>query len=553
MHNNKNPHGHSLITDTSLKIKSYWSKGKKLAESQWDFFTTNVFEKFNINEFVIITLIIVVLNLYFLTNFSLSVDDEVWVNQSPAMWNIAIGRWTSAVLDHFLFPKPIVPFAPYLIFSLCLALSYLFLIRAHSVSKDYQKYLALAVFVAYPVWQFITGFDAILPSISAGIALATFSSLLFARTRRLWGENKAVFLIVSLSLQIILMAAANGAYQSFMILYLVICFGIMLIGVLQDQDSFKTILKSFFQVAIVLILAFVLSSIIARLAQWFAHIEPQAYVEDLLRSKFHLSDLQKIIRGFIKEVYLFYSGDKKKFGISFPASGLVIVLSFLTIVLKTWHENLLKKFLGIILWILVLVAPFILNLASTFVPTRSLFAMAYVMWLMSILLLTEKRKFLLVINSIFIFFMVLQSLNINGIYNARSFITQQYDRALATELFYRIGSLDENFDRTQPVSIDVYGRINFPSIYRDPWSGTMGVSFFDWDNGNLERMVHYMQLLGYENLNALPDERRLPLTPYYDDMPVWPAPGSVQKVGDVYMIKLGEEPDVVHAKFNASP
>ena len=74
-------------------------------------------------------------------------------------------------------------------------------------------------------------------------------------------------------------------------------------------------------------------------------------------------------------------------------------------------------------------------------------------------------------------------------------------------------------------------------------------SFFDWDGGNLLRMVTYMKVMGYQNINMLGEAERRRVTPLFAEMPVWPAAGSVRKVDDGYLVKLSQDPDPIHAGF----
>ncbi|RMR10915.1 hypothetical protein ALP90_200000 [Pseudomonas amygdali pv. ulmi] len=74
----------------------------------------------------------------------------------------------------------------------------------------------------------------------------------------------------------------------------------------------------------------------------------------------------------------------------------------------------------------------------------------------------------------------------------------------------------------------------------------MQASFFDWDNGNISRILSYLKIQGYPNLYAADDNTRKTLKPVFMSMPAWPAPGSVIKINDTYLVKLGNEADPAH-------
>ena len=66
----------------------------------------------------------------------------------------------------------------------------------------------------------------------------------------------------------------------------------------------------------------------------------------------------------------------------------------------------------------------------------------------------------------------------------------------------------------------------------------IGASFFGWDGGHTSRVTNFLHILGYTSLDALPLERRSAYVDQGITMPVWPAKGSVQVVGDVVLVKF---------------
>lgn len=521
----------------------------KKAEAQLSFLTADIIQKFSIHEFVAFVVMALFLNLYPLSNFLLSIDDEFIAYDPYKKW-LTVGRWTAALIDRYVFPQPIIPYVPYAFFSICLALAYIFLIWAHNLPRDFRIYLAMLVFITYPIWQFIGSFDGILPAIGVGVVLVALSGLLLACTRKRW-LGDAHFL-TSIILQVVMVTVAIGAYQSFLLMYLGVGFGIVLTGMLRDRDPLGVVLRSAIQILAVVVVSTLLYYIIAELAQWLTNISASTYLDSFLYTQLLFSDPLRFLRSyFVSEAFAYYSGSISKFGVAFPASGIITLLSLLSVIVRIWHEDVSRKLASVVLWSIVIATPFLFNVISIVLPTRSLFPIAYAMWLMTILLLSEKRRLLLILNIVFVCFLILQSVNINGLYNARLSITQQSDRLLAADLYDRIAALDATFDRTQPIFIDVYGKTDNHLLYPGP--GTIGSSFFSWDDGRPTRMVTFMRLLGYSNLNVLPDDQRLKLTPYFEKMPAWPATGCVQKVDGVYLIKLSRSPDKLHQQFYPAP
>ncbi len=91
--------------------------------------------------------------------------------------------------------------------------------------------------------------------------------------------------------------------------------------------------------------------------------------------------------------------------------------------------------------------PFSLNLVSgENLPTRSLLAIPYVVWLMAILLLNSEKLVFALVNAVIILTLNIQIVTANGFYGATAFVAQNFDRMLAADLYQRMSQLDENFD-----------------------------------------------------------------------------------------------------------
>lgn len=531
-----------------MPIKSV-IKGKTFIAQLDQMFLSNIHVDALAKDFGVIAAIILFLNGFYLSNFSLSIDDELHaLNHSYVQW-ISLGRWTLAALDRWVFPQPVLPVVPFLFFSLCLAASYLLLTLSHQIQQKYLRYFSLPVFILYPIWSFITGFDSTLPGISVGMLSVSLAGFLFSRTHRRSLSQKAAPFIVSILLQAGLLSLAIGAYQSFLLLFIAITSGILLINHLEKEETPRTLLFSLAQVAITCVLGLALYSAMNFMARWVTGIEQSPYLETYYVTR-HIKEL---LHHFASEVAAFYSGNSSRFGASFYASGILVALSIFSVLKMTWKKAWLPRISAVGLWLVVMASPFLLILASIQMTSRSLFTLAYVTWLLTVLILKEKNKLILGVNILVVALLILQAINLQGMYLARSTIVERYDSLLAADIYHRIGSADPNFDRNQITFLDVYGTANFDSIYPKPKDSSIGASFFDWDHGNLDRMVNYMRLLGYLNIRQLPDENRAALSPEFAKMPAWPAEGCVQKVGNAYLVKLSDSPDPVHAQYLTVP
>jgi len=79
-----------------------------------------------------------------------------------------------------------------------------------------------------------------------------------------------------------------------------------------------------------------------------------------------------------------------------------------------------------------------------------------------------------------------------------------------------------------------------------PWTrpargSTMGASFFDWDGGNPNRMIAYMNMLGYRRVRVLDNLIVRSRSEQIKTMKAWPSPGSLTKISaNEYLLKLSD-------------
>jgi len=161
--------------------------------------------------------------------------------------------------------------------------------------------------------------------------------------------------------------------------------------------------------------------------------------------------------------------------------------------------------------------------------------------------LTGQRTVGVSIGAFVVLVYTLQILGLSSQYMASATISQAHDRMVAADIYRRIGELTADFDRNEPVEVDVYGHKDFSTIYASGWSSAMQGSFFAWDQGDLPRMLVYMRLMGYQPLPLISKSEQRKMTPLFLEMPVWPAAGCVRKVGNRYLVRLSRDPDPAHA------
>jgi len=505
----------------------------------------------NLREIGFLSLLGAILYSYFLTNFSFSIDDEfAALRHDPAVW-VGQGRWLVYLVEKWILPQPAVPFAPYMILIVLLAVSYALLLRAHGVQTSWKTYFAYPVFGAFPMWWLITAFHANTAALAIGVFFISLSAyMLFGESRGLASPLRGA--LRKHSMIIIMLACAIAAYQSLLLLFICFAFGSLLTRNLHNQGANQnpctTILKLLLNVSLLVLLALVLYVAMNAVAQHLIAAD-SGYIAHFINPGIFES-LFKVLRLVWKEQIALYSGHANRYGANLGINGVVIGLATL-VVLRAGRRQIA---VNVVLWLGVLIAPFALHFVSGGepLPLRTLIVLAYVSWLSCMLLLSARHTSLMAASAIIIALLQIKIFGLTSQYMATAAIVQSHDRLLAADIYRRIGELSGSFDRNAPLKMDIYGSKSINTIYAKANTGSLQGSFFSWDNGNILRMVSFMKVMGYENISIPNNNERIALTPIFKQMPVWPAAGSVKKCGDIYLIRLSREPDPTHAKFKES-
>lgn len=505
-------------------------------------------ENFSLNEFIKLLGIGFFLNIIPIVNFFLSVDDERGAFRTdPSIW-IADGRWTAYLVEKFVFPQPVMPFVPYVFFYSCLALAYMFLLRAHRLTFSWITALAYCIFIAHPIWWFIGEFYSNIPSTGIGVLALSVGIFAFSKCRIGDDPNGKICRLALLSS--FLLSLAIGAYQSLVMFYIVAGLGVVLFNFRQDNSTASLSAKPTIQ-RIALLFATLVGGVVLyvvfnKLAQ-LAYPSDRGYIDNFLRINELIADPVLITKLVLMEAWKLYSGSTLSYGVSFFSAAIVLGVATLFLATqKTWKASLWMVFLiGSLL-----ISPFLLNFVAggIYLPLRAMLAISFVAWITTITVL-EKQGLMRILGTILAVTMLFQMISVNGQYSASTIMATTHDRFTAEALYDRISRANPDFDKDEHIMVDVYGRLPFASRYPGPETSTMSSSFFDWDQGNVYRMLEYMRLIGFSNVYAMGNAARIPLTPKFDKMPPWPAEGSVRYENGVYLIKLGEVTDPTHAQY----
>lgn len=512
---------------------------------------------FSLGHFAILVIITCIFYWYFLSHFYLLIDDELSAFRAigpngSAAW-IGQGRWLSYLLAKYVLIQPIVPYVQNVFFCISMALSYMFIVNTYRLKDRALIYFTYPLFCAFPVWFFIVAFYANIASVSAGILFVSAAIFIFDCYKDSLGQMRVVKLnFFALFGQALLLAMAIAAYQSFILIYAAMGIGLILFSLMTESNKETTLGITGFNLLyliIIMILGLLLYSVVNEFLLWLIPSDT-TYIKGLQDWQALFQAPGEVIYGVLRQVLEYYSGTTIKYGAFLSSLGILIALSSIASFFSLWKRANKKIFIScLILWTIILLTPFALNLISAgTLNTRILLAIPFVIWFVTVMALTMTNgRTRGLIFAVFIF-LEIQMLQVIGLYAAATDITGNHDRALAASLYERVGMLSKDGCSNTPCVVDVYGLYHITTPYPMVSSSTMGASFFEWDGGNIDRMLAFMRLLGYTNLVALDPQNRADNTALFEKMPVWPAAGSVIKSKDIYLIKLSNMPDPAHVK-----
>jgi len=490
--------------------------------------SSKAFLKNNLVTICVLALIALTAYGYELFNIHITIDEEnAALRSSITLGFIEQGRWGAYVISRLLLPKQVIPFVPLALTLLFHLLSLLILFDSLEIHKQSDKVLTAAIAM---LWS--------------GLAFPySFFNLNFA--------NSFGFLCISLSLYLLLKGKGAGKlwaaipiafvisiYQP-LVLPLIMVF--LLYALYHWREERHNFLRFLLNALIALGIGFVLYYGIQQLFLFAFNTSTSTYVSHF----FDFANLFANIGWYLQKIArLFYNvmvGDSSFYGITVRALPIFLFVAGLIILIGEFkkRERTSYYLLFLVLLAIFTIMPFIGGiLTKGYIPYRSLLGIPMFLtgwaalafknagqrsrWLLSILAALTLFQFASSTNHLF----------------ASSAFAYEEDKILATQLIQRIEDEKENTGVVSPVYLEMVGYVQRPSTPLVSRIENIGASFFGWDGGRTNRVTNFLRILGYTSVDALPLERRSAYVDQGITMPVWPAKGSVQVVGDVVLVKF---------------
>jgi hypothetical protein len=310
----------------------------------------------------------------------------------------------------------------------------------------------------------------------------------------------------------------------------------------QHQPAWAGLARTVARALLALIGGFVLSLLIGRLVMQVCNWTAQQYGDQFLHFGQALRHPLHALSVGAGELGRLYFGFWRPFGWQ-PALiyGATVLLCCCALV--GWAARGMRWRMGGVLLALLLIPASLSIVGNDALPARTFFAGAAV--LLCLLLMAHRqcrgawpRRALLALAAL----CAVQGLYINSVQQARGWSVARHDLLLAGEIHAEIMRVRGSADDGGPIYVNFRGARGFDSVYPSLKTATTGASFFQWDGGNTGRITVYMNLVGYDRLRIFPEEPPGAFDHEYAQMPVWPAPGSVRRYGNVYLVKLSGPP-----------
>lgn len=473
---------------------------------------------------------------------TLAIDDEyAALRTDPTIW-VRQSRWVNYLIERFLVPQPVVVYFPLVVFGALASLAYTWLLRAHGLPlEDIRSRLLFVPFVAFPTVLLLVVFKANAIGFGVGLAVACRFMLLAREFLVAWpgsrSRSPAGQPLTQLGLAVICVAVAVGSYQSLLLLTIAGLAGVVLSLTWDDRQGRAHWLPLLLLVASILVGALV-SELMSYLIRWWYSV-PLQYIDRFFDPGQLLRNPWTVLQHALGDMVLTYGGLANKYAVAFWSIPLVM-LSMGAGLVADMRRDPGKAIRAAAMLAFIMAVPFALHLVrGGGMPSRSLVAVPYVIWIAGVLACYQRSRMLKNLGIAAVLLLSIQCLYTVSAYQTNRNLSYQHDVQLAGQLFARISEIVPDFDRTRRYRIHSEGSQAFQSIYPAPGGSTFRISFFEHERRAAGRVAAFMRIHGYSNLDPIGRHRADAFRAHLEQMPVWPAPGSVRYQDGTILVRWG--------------
>jgi len=488
-------------------------------------------------QFIIFILIAVATYGFELFNFNLTIDEELGAIGAlpPTSWIIE-GRWGMCLLQSLILPNPIVPFVPLGIALFFHILSIFLLLDAWDVKPLWWRVLAGSLMLTYPGWAYVYVFSNLNYGIGIGLFMLSLSLWLYEHIENIWYKWIA-FLPATFAF-----ALYQALLPTFFLMYLVFF-------VLKAKRNSTITLAHFFQFLLITVFSVSSYYIIQQACVKISNSQLTGYVQNHFLSISDILGLRLNLNMAIENAWKLYEGDTAIYTLFVFALPALLVILLIKVALDNSHKSWRYRLLEFILIACIIIFPVTPILFMQVVKLRFLMGLSFSIAAL-LIIGVENCKFR-VFRWLVSFFAVLTILQFitstNQLFGA-AHITLQSDRVLATQIIERIEMARSQSSQPEVVNyIEVIGSFQkVPTLINPtPYNyEIIGKSIFEFNGGVSRRIVAFLKILSYDELQPLPLGRRAEFVSIAETMPDWPRMESVQVVNDTVLVKFGDYSEV---------
>lgn len=472
---------------------------------------------------------------FMLTHYMVHIDEETWLlnDVNNNLWLLQ-NRYL-VYLYNLIFTEygRFVPFFAGIISIILWNLSgLLFAYVFFDFEKKDKCYIRTMLLCYYSSIPFCVGeafsFSMLIVPEAIGMILVALAFMITVKRKPLKGCWNEICIVLFLT-------AALGAYQALIGVYVTAVAGWCLCRFLEEKTLKTELWKGIFCCILSVGLYYVINFVIAKSVGAASYLSDN-YVgwtngEGVLFNLFiAMANVGRVSLGITYQDVYIYGG---------AALRTVMILFILFSVYMFFKKKGALKKAGVLLFTLgIVIAPFALYIALGTYKTQGRMLIALSLsGMIELLLILEyiTRKLVekaagIVVAGI----LVVNASKMNQLYYY-SYLVYQQDRATAHEIIYDLKRADCDYQNKAVVFI---GEIEKEDIGMRS-SSTLGGSFFEWDGGNIRRMIDFIKLEGC--ILHMPSgeqiEEGLALK---TNMQIWPLPGSIVETEDSIVIYLSE-------------
>ena len=498
---------------------------------QIDAYISRMHSYLNQNLILVTTLLLIIIAAYGfeLFNLNLTIDEEVHAFSPQADRWIEQGRWGMYLLNRFLLPQPVIPFVPLFTALTFHLIAILLLLNSWEVESKLEKLMIGAIGMSYPGMAYMYTFSTINFGIGVGLFLVALALFVYVRT----GGGYKYFAVLPAAISI-------SIYQGFAVA-LAVAFLVHFISVEIRSERRNVNIKNLLTISFIGMLSAATYYAIQKLFLWITATNI-GYVDTFFDINYLRENFSDVTRHVLGTLLRVYSGSPFIYGSEISILAVIVILAFSSLAIRLIYckQSIANKIFIASLCLLLLVLPF----ASGFFM-RGTLAMRFLVGLpiafagLVMLGLHGRSRGMKLFTGVIVGFCVFQFVISTNTLFSSSGLALQADRLLAGRVLERIADAKAIAGAKELKYLEVVGFIERAPTRLIPKSETFGASFFEWDQGNTNRVLLFLRTLGYQELQALPVKGRSEIMDLTNAMPTWPDKGSVQVFGDAVVVKFG--------------